>query len=232
MEARDLRRAGGDAGVSDRGRAAAQGTPGAAPPAPAAPAGARPQAGSPLAPPRAPAAAGEAPVPLLGRIARADVERARRDVNPDACHTAAVLAGRAIRLAEADPSLARLAVPRVCERCLLDALPRLVERGCGRAVDIVWQDAWPPALGAASAERPAASADRPRIGIVGNALLCFDAYLNDGLRRVPGASGLRGVVLPDPANRCSSTTCATCASSTRSRRPASTTWCTCRASAA
>lgn len=199
VEARDLRRAGGDAGVSDRGRAAAQGTPGAAPPAPAAPAGARPQAGSPLAPPRAPAAAGEAPVPLLGRIARADVERARRDVNPDACHTAAVLAGRAIRLAEADPSLARLAVPRVCERCLLDALPRLVERGCGRAVDIVWQDAWPPALGAASAERPAAPADRPRIGIVGNALLCFDAYLNDGLAAFLERLGCEAV-LPDPAN--------------------------------
>ncbi|WP_202914319.1 hypothetical protein, partial [Gordonibacter urolithinfaciens] len=66
-------------------------------------------------------------------------------------------------------------------------------------VDIVWQDAWPPALGAASAERPAASADRPRIGIVGNALLCFDAYLNDGLAAFLERLGCEAV-LPDPAN--------------------------------
>ncbi|RDB61758.1 hypothetical protein C1878_10135 [Gordonibacter sp. 28C] len=138
-------------------------------------------------------------VPLLGRIERADLERARGGVNPDVCHTVAALAGRAARLAEADPSLGRVSVPRVCERCLLDALPRLVERACGRAVGIEWEDAWPAGLGAPATKADPADDDRPHIGILGNALLCFDAYLNDGLAASVERLGCRAV-LPDPAN--------------------------------
>ncbi|MBX9033239.1 BadF/BadG/BcrA/BcrD ATPase family protein [Gordonibacter massiliensis (ex Traore et al. 2017)] len=142
---------------------------------------------------------GEGAVPLLGRIGRADLERARVGVNPDVCHTAASLAGRAARLVEADPSVRRLSVPRVCERCLLDALPRLVERACGRAVEIEWEDAWPSGLDAPAPLPAPAEDDRPRIGILGNALLCFDAYLNDGLVAFVERLGCRAV-LPDPAN--------------------------------
>ncbi|MBC2889684.1 acyl-CoA dehydratase activase-related protein, partial [Gordonibacter massiliensis (ex Traore et al. 2017)] len=142
---------------------------------------------------------GEGAVPLLGRIGRADLERARVGVNPDVCHTVASLAGRAARLVEADPSVRRLSVPRVCERCLLDALPRLVERACGRAVEIEWEDAWPAGLDAPAPLPAPADDDRPRIGILGNALLCFDAYLNDGLVAFVERLGCRAV-LPDPAN--------------------------------
>lgn len=158
----------------------------------------------PDAPSAPPAPAAHLALPLLGHIERADIQQARSSVNADACFVVAALAGRAIRLVRADPSLKRLAVPRVCERCLLDALPRLVERACGRAPEIVWTDEWPthllpPAPGpVSSSSAPVPSAIRPRIGIVGNALLCFDAYLNDDLAVFLARLGCE-VVPPDPA---------------------------------
>ncbi|MCI8469600.1 MAG: hypothetical protein HFJ75_09005 [Eggerthellaceae bacterium] len=170
---------------------------------------------------------------LLSRgLDEGDLEVARRCTPKDVCFTAAALAARAIRLLEDDPHLASVALPAVCERCLEDAVPRLVERATGLTPAYRWEREWVPegAEGAAredcagqpegaaagdvaasvegaSADQPADTAredagrpgdGRPRIGIVGNALLCFDPFMNDHLVELLGRLGAEPV-LPDPA---------------------------------
>lgn len=146
-----------------------------------------------------------------------DVEIARRETPSDLCFTAAVLAARAIRAVRAsgaDAAGVWLQVPAVCERCVLDALPSIVARACGVALDIVWTRTWPqgsaschdagyPADAAvcpANAER-APALPAPRVGLVGNALLCFDPFMNGGAADVLRAAGCTPV-LPDPAALC------------------------------
>lgn len=143
------------------------------------------------------------PVPWLGGIEKADVERARESMNPDVCFTAAVLAARLARTTEADRSIRRVRVPHVCERCLIDAVPRMAKRVCGRVPEIEWEDGWPspPAREASpllSSSLVSSGAARPRVGIVGNALLCFDPLMNDGLADSIDRLGCEPV-LPDPA---------------------------------
>lgn len=140
----------------------------------------------------------------LGCIGRADLDRARRGVNADVCFTVKALAGQAIRLIEADRSLARLRIPRVCTRCLLDALPRMIDRACGYAPEILWEDTWAQGRGSdrvgdADGDPSSCDAGSPRIGVVGNALMCFDPYMNDGLVDFISRLGCRPV-MPDPEN--------------------------------
>lgn len=143
------------------------------------------------------------PMPWIGGIEKADVERARESMNPDVCFTASVLAARLARLTEADRSIRRVRVPHVCERCLIDAVPRMVKRVCGRVPEIEWEDGWPssPAREVSpllSSSLVSSGAARPRVGIVGNALLCFDPLMNDGLADFIDRLGCEPV-LPDPA---------------------------------
>ena len=76
--------------------------------------------------------------PLLGRVEQADLDTAQQAVPNDACFVVSALAGRAIRLMQEDPSLEALEVPAVCERCLLDALPGIVQRAAGRMPQVTW----------------------------------------------------------------------------------------------
>jgi len=80
---------------------------------------------------------------LLDRgLDEGDLEIARRCTAKDVCFTATALAARAIRLLEENPELATIALPAVCERCLVDAVPRMVERATGRAPEFVWERSW------------------------------------------------------------------------------------------
>lgn len=80
---------------------------------------------------------------LLDRgLDEGDLEVARRCTAKDVCFTATALAARAIRLLEESPELATIALPAVCERCLVDAVPRMVERATGRAPEFVWERSW------------------------------------------------------------------------------------------
>ena len=212
---------------TDRGRANAQCAGTSAPPMPAA-AGAGSGMGSPAN--TAACAGAGAARPLLGRVEQADLDTAQQAVPNDACFVVSALAGRAIRLMQEDPSLEALEVPAVCERCLLDALPGIVQRAAGRMPQVTWTSPWPqPAAGAAAPTQPTqaeprrsgatgtpqgdapqpqpamepsgradGAAGRPRIGIVGNALLCFDPFMNDHLIDFIERQGC-SVVLPDPA---------------------------------
>lgn len=140
-----------------------------------------------------------------------DLEVARRCTAKDVCFTATALAARAIRMLEADPNLEALVLPEACERCLVDAVPRMVERATGRTPEFVWERTWrsknvPDTAGGSSAlASPTAGAEaavstggaeRPRVGIVGNPLLVFDPFMNDGLVALLEALGAEPV-LPD-----------------------------------
>ena len=147
----------------------------------------------------------QSPRPLLGGVEQADLDTAQQSVPNDACFVVSALAGRAIRLMEEDPALASLEIPAVCERCLLDALPAIVRQATGREPRIDWTTTWPSqdttdtSLAAVTPPQDAArTLARPRIGIVGNALLCFDPFMNDHVVRFIESQGC-DVVLPDPS---------------------------------
>ena len=68
----------------------------------------------------------------------ADLERVRRRCVKDVCFTANVMAARVIAMLEDDPSITRVELPAVCETCLTQAVPRIVERACGATPEYVW----------------------------------------------------------------------------------------------
>lgn len=129
----------------------------------------------------------------------ADLAAARSFTVKDVCFSADVLAARVIRLMRDDPSLQTVVLPEVCKSCMNEAVPRMVERACGRAPAILWE---PPALGgsgcATDATEDPRGPGRPKIGIVGNPLLCFDPFMNDGIMELLERLGCQ-VLLPDEA---------------------------------
>ena len=133
-----------------------------------------------------------------------------RAVNRDLCLTAGSLVGRAVRIvadcmAKGIP-LEKLAIPYVCQKCLIDALPDLVADACGTCPPIVRVADWPVA--SASFEADGAGTDtgdaasvsgKPLIGIVGTAPLVFEPCLNDTIGRFIESQGFQPV-WPAPEN--------------------------------
>lgn len=129
-----------------------------------------------------------------------DLECARRSCVKDACFTANAMAARVIRMLRDDPGITRVELPRVCETCLTDAVPRIVERVCGRTPEYVWV---PWASGGDSSALARASmhndgSARPRIGIVGNPLIVFEPFMNDHVVEMLESLGCEPI-MPDPA---------------------------------
>lgn len=142
-------------------------------------------------------ARGSAPFALMrGPLEPADLERALRTVPGDVCFVVKALAGRATRMAEDNPELGGIEVPEVCCHCLLDTLPDLVSRAAGRQIDIRWVHAV-PGDDQDEGRQVSGKQERPRIGIIGNALLVFDAFMNDGVTDLIEREGCE-VVLPRP----------------------------------
>ena len=129
-----------------------------------------------------------------------DLECARRSCVKDACFTANAMAARVIRMLRDDPGITRVELPRVCETCLTDAVPRIVERACSRTPEYVWV---PWASGGDSSALARASmhndgSARPRIGIVGNPLIVFEPFMNDHVVEMLESLGCEPI-MPDPA---------------------------------
>lgn len=129
-----------------------------------------------------------------------DLECARRSCVKDACFTANAMAARVILMLRNDPGITRVELPRVCETCLTDAVPRIVERACGRTPEYVWV---PWASGGDSSALARASmhndgSARPRIGIVGNPLIVFEPFMNDHVVEMLESLGCEPI-MPDPA---------------------------------
>lgn len=142
-----------------------------------------------------------------------DLECARRSCVKDACFTANAMAARVIRMLRDDPGITRVELPRVCETCLTDAVPRIVERACGRTPEYVWVP-WDTVISSGAAEDMAPSVissganevsavekahlnPRPRIGIVGNPLIVFEPFMNDHIVEMLESLGCEPI-MPDP----------------------------------
>lgn len=120
------------------------------------------------------------------------------------------MASRAIACLRENPRATAVRLPRVRETCLTDAIPHMVERATGLTPAFIWDDAtkWHaarPAEGrcakpavALQPQRDRSCRNRPRVGLVGNALLCFDPYMNDNIADKLASLGCEPV-LPDPA---------------------------------
>ena len=143
-----------------------------------------------------------------------DLECARRSCVKDVCFTANAMAARVIRMLRDDSGITRVELPQVCETCLTDAVPRIVERACGRTPEYVWVP-WDTVISSGAAEGMAPSVisseaaeggavekshsnPRPRIGIVGNPLIVFEPFMNDCIVEVLDSLGCEPV-MPDPA---------------------------------
>lgn len=128
-----------------------------------------------------------------------DLECARRSCVKDACFTANAMAARVIRMLRDDPGITRVELPRVCETCLTDAVPRIVERACGRTPEYVWVP-WASGGDSSALARASAHNDgsaRPRIGIVGNPLIVFEPFMNDHIVEMLESLGCEPI-MPDP----------------------------------
>lgn len=129
-----------------------------------------------------------------------DLECARRSCVKDACFTANAMAARVIRMLRDDPGITRVELPRVCETCLTDAVPRIVERACGRTPEYVWVP-WASGGDSSALARTSMHNDgsaRPRIGIVGNPLIVFEPFMNDHVVEMLESLGCEPI-MPDPA---------------------------------
>ena len=142
-----------------------------------------------------------------------DLECARRSCVKDVCFTANAMAARVIRMLRDDPGITRVELPRVCETCLTDAVPRIVERACGRTPEYAWVP-WDTVISSGAAEDMAPSVissganevsavekahlnPRPRIGIVGNPLIVFEPFMNDHIVEMLESLGCEPI-MPDP----------------------------------
>lgn len=129
-------------------------------------------------------------------ISAVDAQVAQRQVPGDVCFTAAALIARSLRIVEKNPQVRALHIPLVCNRCLLDGLAHTIWRLNGSCLEIIWDEHWPQPI-----EEPAATKGkdtrRVLVGIVGNPLLCFDAFMNDSILKLLERLGC-DVAMPDP----------------------------------
>ena len=143
-------------------------------------------------------------------VTESDVEVARREIPGDVCFTAAAIMAKALRAVRENPRVERLHVPYVCNQCLLDGLGHTIGRLCETCPEIVWEHSLEKRTEKRSGciERPSGKdvenevAKRGdaavRVGIVGNPLLCFDAFMNDGIVELLHSLGCE-VAMPEAA---------------------------------
>lgn len=129
-------------------------------------------------------------------ISAVDAQVAQRQVPGDVCFTAAALIARTLRIVEENPQFKALRIPLVCNRCLLDGLAHTVWRLNGSCPEIIEEEYWSQPI-----EKPTTpkekDARRVLVGIVGNPLLCFDAFMNDSILKLLERLGC-DVAMPDP----------------------------------
>ncbi len=139
-------------------------------------------------------------------ITQTDIDCARAYVNPDVCFVASALAGHIVSACQEDPAIGRVVVPDVCSDCVTGALPDLVRHALGWSPEIVFEDHWlgvVPVRTCDVYDAPeafdAAQKAQACIGILGNALFCFDETMNRGIARIIEDQGF-SLVFPEEAH--------------------------------
>ncbi len=143
-------------------------------------------------------AAQDAPFHHTGRLLEKpldsqDLAVARAQTIKDVCFTANIMAARALRLLEEDPSLEALILPEACFKCLNEAIPAMITAIRGTCPPLIWERAEAHPAPALPANTTPGS--RPKIGLIGNPLLVFEPFLNDGIVELIERLGC-DVVLP------------------------------------
>ena len=118
----------------------------------------------------------------------ADVEAART-YTKDLCFTTAAIVGRCLRILAADEHLEALTLPDVCHECVLEAVPSILRRVTGRELRITWVKDWACHLPECATQPE----EKPLVGLLGTAPLCFDSFLNDNLAEAIKAHGCEPV---------------------------------------
>ncbi|MCD8317269.1 MAG: acyl-CoA dehydratase activase-related protein, partial [Eggerthellaceae bacterium] len=165
-------------------------------------------------------------IPVFGRYDADDFATAKLETVSDVCYTARMVAAKAIRLVRENPDVGRLILPEVCKGCLMEAVPVMIKRALGFTPSLEWEPAWQvqpeqeryilrengdaqscskrftesvTGKNALETARGHSIPDegKPRIGILGNALLCFEPFMNDSLLDKITELGCTPV-LPDP----------------------------------
>lgn len=150
-----------------------------------------------------------------------DIGESRRLGVKDACSTTNVMASWIARLIREHPGISEVRIPRVCEGCVMAHLEYMVRRMANSEVRIIWGDpksceavrngvgklprSTNPACSQSNDLTSAESMDvekdsieaKPRFGLLGNALMCFNSSMNDGLVEKLESLGC-DVVLPEP----------------------------------
>lgn len=121
--------------------------------------------------------------PLDEPLDETDLAIARTSTIKDVCFSANALAARTIRRLKDDPDCTEVELPGICQQCLCDAIPRMVERATGLAPAFIWtqggRSCWDNTSKEDASEARSEDTLRPKIGIIGNPLLVFEPYMND-----------------------------------------------------
>lgn len=140
------------------------------------------------------------------------LETIRREIPKDVCFTVSAMAACIIDHIRSGNNIETIEIPRVCDGCLMEALPFIVDRAVDHMPKVVWIDGGNGGMDAipflsnsrkthfSVAERgdvvDLSVAAHPRMGIVGNALMCFNPSMNDRIIEKLVSLGCE-VVLPD-----------------------------------
>ena len=118
------------------------------------------------------------------------------------------MTARSFRSEQGDPTLEEIRLPLPCRRCLTQSASSLVEMRSGRPFSIRWDEDWQPAYERALAlaaddegageESPGAS-HRIKVGILGNPLIVYDPFMNEGIIGLLKSLNAEPVV-PKPQN--------------------------------
>ena len=159
---------------------------------------------------------GEKKIVHLQPLIQKDTDTSRAFVNHDICSVTAYVAGQAIRLLKEDPDITTLIIPRFCQSCLLDDVDDLVHQALGFSPKIIWTDTWAldrfslshsnqqlslPPFRKETLSQIARNNEylRPKIGLLGTALFCFDEFANHNIACLIEEQGCTPV-FPDPCN--------------------------------
>ena len=138
----------------------------------------------------------------IERLEQEDVGHGRDCTPGEVCFVASTLAGSLIRRIDADSTSRSFSLPRVCETCLCDAVPNLVENSGHPRPELVWEGSWGD--GRSRLESGDSSIDCDsiansnngsprRVGLVGCPLLVFEEACNGHLHRFIESLGWEAV---------------------------------------
>jgi hypothetical protein len=138
---------------------------------------------------------------LDASITQVDLDNARKFGIKDICFSANAIIARALSIVRQNEDIKCLQVPRICQTCLMDALKYALKRE-GRS-DVLLQEV--------PFSHPAIQINLPKtnqvadelsdknvlyFGLVGNPLLVFDAFLNDGIAKLLAELNVK-IIWPD-----------------------------------